>query len=151
VADAPPRLQRIAAYNVCVDGASRLLLCRLSAITEAPGSWTLPGGGIDFGEHPEAGALRELREETGLVGRIVSLLAVDSTHRSARDRSTNDVEVDYHAVRVIYRTEIVGGELRHETDESTDRAEWCTRDDVVTMPLVGLARLGLELAFGGKD
>ena len=85
------------------------------------------------------------------MGRIVSLLAVDSTHRSARDRSTNDIEVDYHAVRVIYRTEIVGGELRHETDESTDRAAWCTRDDVVTMPLVGLARLGLDLAFGGKD
>jgi len=46
------RVQRVAAYNVCVDDADRLLLCRLSGITEAPGSWTLPGGGIDFGEHP---------------------------------------------------------------------------------------------------
>jgi 8-oxo-dGTP diphosphatase len=151
VGDAAPRLQRIAAYNVCVDHESRLLLCRLSAITELPGSWTLPGGGIDFGEHPEAGALRELTEETGLVGRIVELLAVDSIRRAARDRSTGDVEVDYHAVRVIYRTEIIGGELRDETDESTDQAAWCARDDAVTMPLVGLGRLGLDLAFGGND
>jgi ADP-ribose pyrophosphatase YjhB (NUDIX family) len=77
------RIQRVAAYNVCLDGEGRLLLCRLSAITEAPGAWTLPGGGIDFGEHPEAGAIRELREETGLIGRIDKLLAVDSMHRPA--------------------------------------------------------------------
>jgi 8-oxo-dGTP diphosphatase len=139
-----PRVQRVAAYNVCLDARSRLLLCRLSTITERPGWWTLPGGGIDFGEHPEAGALRELTEETGLVGRIVGLLAVDSLQRVAR--ADDGVERDYHSVRIVYRTEIVGGALRHETDESTDRAQWCAREDVGTMPLVEMGRLGLELA-----
>ena len=138
-------MQRIAAYNVCVDEASRLLLCRLSNITERPGWWTLPGGGIDFGEHPEAGALRELTEETGLTGRIIELLAVDSLQRPARE--PDGTEIDYHSVRIVYRTEITGGALRHETDESTDRAEWCARDDVGTMPLVELGQLGVELAF----
>jgi ADP-ribose pyrophosphatase YjhB (NUDIX family) len=141
------RLQRIAAYNVCIDDASRLLMCRLSDITESPGSWTLPGGGIDFGEHPEAAALRELDEETGLTGRIVELLAVDSIRRTARG-STSDTRVDYHGVRIVYRTEITGGELRNETQESTDRAMWCTRDDLRTLPLVELGRLGTTLAFG---
>jgi ADP-ribose pyrophosphatase YjhB (NUDIX family) len=141
-----PRLQRVAAYNVCLDDSGRLLMCRLSAITERPGAWTLPGGGIDFGEHPEAGALRELTEETGLVGRIVELLAVDSLQRNYR-RPDTDVELDYHSVRIIYRTEIVGGELRHETDESTDRAAWCTRDALDALPLVELGRLGIELAY----
>jgi ADP-ribose pyrophosphatase YjhB (NUDIX family) len=145
VSDSARQIQRVAAYNVCVDDKSRLLLCRLSNITEQPGWWTLPGGGIDFGEHPEAGALRELTEETGLVGRIVELLAVDSLHRPAR--AEDGVEREYHSVRVIYRTEIIGGEFRHETDESTDRAAWCARDDVGTMPLVEMGRLGLELAF----
>jgi 8-oxo-dGTP diphosphatase len=138
-------MQRIAAYNVCVDEASRLLLCRLSNITERPGWWTLPGGGIDFGEHPEAGALRELNEETGLTGRITELLAVDSLQRPARE--PDGTEIDYHSVRIVYRTEITGGALRHETDESTDRAEWCARDDVGTMQLVELGQLGVELAF----
>jgi ADP-ribose pyrophosphatase YjhB (NUDIX family) len=140
-----PRLQRVAAYNVCRDDAGRLLMCRLSDITERPGHWTLPGGGIDFGEHPEAGALRELTEETGLVGRIVELLAVDSLRRAVRIEA--GVEQDYHAVRIVYRTEIVGGALRHETDESTDQAAWCTREDLASMPLVELGRLGVELAF----
>ena len=143
---ARPRLQRVAAYNVCVDRSSRLLLCRLSSITERPGYWTLPGGGIDFGEHPEAGALRELEEETGLVGRIVELLTVDSLQRVYR-RPGTDVELDYHSVRIVYRTEIVGGTLRHETDESTDRAAWWTREDLDTMPVVELGALGIQLAF----
>ena len=141
-----PRIQRVAAYNVIVDDRSRLLLCRLSNITERPGSWTLPGGGIDFGEHPEAGALRELHEETGLVGRIVELLAVDSLRREVR--TAQHVEADYHSVRIVYRTEIVGGELRHETDESTDRAAWCTRAELETLPLVEMGRVGVRLAFG---
>ena len=139
-------MQRVAAYNVCVDDAARLLMCRLSAITERPGSWTLPGGGIDFGEHPEVGALRELSEETGLVGRIIELLTVDSLQR-VYVRPGTDVAFDYHSVRIVYRTEIVGGDLRHETDESTDRAAWCTRAELDTFPLVELGRIGVELAF----
>jgi len=141
-----PRIQRIAAYNVCVDDANRLLLCRLSDITERPGAWTLPGGGIDFGEHPEAGALRELYEETGYVGRIVELLAVDSLRREVR--TANHAEADYHSVRIIYRTEIVSGDLRHETDESTDMAAWCTRADIEGMALVEMGRVGVRLAYG---
>ncbi len=149
-----PQYQRVAAYNVCVDDQSRLLLCRLSNITERPGAWTLPGGGIDFGEHPEAGAFRELHEESGLVGEIVELLAVDSLRRTLRAKERDRLgypegtECDYHSVRIIYRTRIVGGDLRDETDESTDMAAWFTREDVGTLPLVELGRVGAELAFG---
>jgi 8-oxo-dGTP diphosphatase len=50
-------------------------------------------------------------------------------------------------VRIIYRTEIAGGALRHETDESTDEAAWCTREDLASMPLVELGRIGIDLAF----
>lgn len=38
------------------------------------GKWLPPGGHLEEGEVPHQGALRELREETGLRGRIVNLL-----------------------------------------------------------------------------
>jgi 8-oxo-dGTP diphosphatase len=134
------RKQRIAAYSVCVDADARLLVCRLSGITERPGWWTLPGGGVEFGEHPEQAALRELREETGYTGRIAELLTVDSITRD-----------DYHSVRVVYRTEITGGALTHEQEESTDMAAWCSRADLAGMLLVGMGELGVRLAYGERS
>jgi putative (di)nucleoside polyphosphate hydrolase len=34
--------------------------------SDAPGAWQMPQGGIDNGEEPQAAALRELAEETGV-------------------------------------------------------------------------------------
>src|SRR3954451_24663534 len=41
---------------------------------ERPGSWQLPQGGIEEGEHADAAAWRELKEETGLTEQHVRLL-----------------------------------------------------------------------------
>ncbi len=115
--------QRIAAYGVCVNEQHDLLLCRLNDQTTSPGAWTLPGGGIDFGEHPIDAVVRECAEETGLVVEVCELLTVDSIARHIR-RQPDGVLIDYHAVRVIYRVAVVGGSLRDELDNSTDRAAW---------------------------
>ena len=134
-------LTRIAAYCVVTDEAGRVLLCRLSAAELDVGKWTLPGGGLDFGEDPAAGALRELNEETGLVGRVTDLLGTDSQVYAPRGGR----QVPLHAIRIIFRAEPVMADLRHELDGSTDRAEWFSRDQLSTIPLVDLVERGLEL------
>ena len=48
---------------VVEDEQGRILLVRHTYLS----GWHLPGGGVDPGESTEAAALRELREETGLV------------------------------------------------------------------------------------
>lgn len=42
----------------------------------ASDAWQMPQGGIDEGETPEAAALRELEEETGIASGLIEILAV---------------------------------------------------------------------------
>ena len=38
-------------------------------------AWQMPQGGLDEGEEPQAGALRDLEEETGIVPALVEIVA----------------------------------------------------------------------------
>lgn len=141
----PRRVTRVAAYALCTDGDA-ILLSRIApgATADSDGMWTLPGGGVDFGEHPRDAALRELTEETGLVGEIQALADVDSWAGRFGDPRAGD-QVDFHAVRILYRVRVVGGALRDEVDGTTDACAWMTRDDLERLPLVDLARTGARI------
>ncbi|HEX6139467.1 MAG TPA: NUDIX domain-containing protein [Candidatus Limnocylindria bacterium] len=145
----PPDRQvtRLAAYALCTD-ADRILMCRIApGPWTAVGRWTLPGGGLDFGEPPAVGAIRELEEETGLIGEVEGLADVFSW--SARWLHPADgADEAFHAIQIVYRVRIVGGELRDEPDGSTDRAAWLALEELPKVPLVRLAWEGVRLAFG---
>jgi ADP-ribose pyrophosphatase YjhB (NUDIX family) len=136
---------RIGGYALCVD-EDRILLSRLSVIEVDFGAWTLPGGGVDFGEHPDAAVIRELEEETGLRGEIEDVAGVFS-HVYGRSRAAEGH--DLHFLGILYRIRIVGGELRDEVGGTTDAAAWIPRGELGSIRLVELARFGIELAFGG--
>ncbi len=129
---------RVGAYVVCVRDGS-ILLSRFAR----SGRWTLPGGGIDHGEHPEAAAIREVMEETGYVISLGPLIGVDS----ARWKHAHEGRpIDMHAVRILYTGQVVGGELRFELDGSTDMAEWVPLDDVRRRTHSSLVDVGLAAA-----
>jgi ADP-ribose pyrophosphatase YjhB (NUDIX family) len=135
----------VAAYALCRDEAGRILLCRIAPSILAGEVWTLPGGGLDFGEAPAAAVVRELTEETGYDGEIVEL--ADVSDRLFTDPFP-DAQEDgrLHAIRIVYRVRITGGELRDEPDGSTDTCAWFTLGEAQDLHLGELARRSLALA-----
>ncbi len=139
------RVTRVSAYALCVEDG-RILLCRIApGYWSGAGAWTLPGGGLAFGEPSRDGAIRELAEETGLAGEVIGLADVLTwTGRWIHPR--DGVDEAYHGVQIVYRVRITGGDLRDEVDGSTDHAEWFSLDEAGALPLVDLAREALRLA-----
>jgi 8-oxo-dGTP diphosphatase len=135
--------QRVAAYGLVVRDA-RLLLVRLTALAPTPGHWSLPGGGIDFGEHPADAVVRELYEETGLHGQVREVLDVDS----AVKETVIDQELvqRYHAVRILYRVEVdTDGPLEVvDTGGSSEAPTWHACADVGALLLTPIAALALH-------
>jgi 8-oxo-dGTP pyrophosphatase MutT (NUDIX family) len=132
---------RVAAYAVCVrDG--RLLMARWVA-GDGTRRWTLPGGGVEHGEDPYDTVVREAEEETGYTVEPVALLGLDSVRRTYPRRL--GTHADFHGLHILYEARVTGGELRHETNGSTDRAAWHPLEAVPALPRVGLVDTGLHL------
>jgi 8-oxo-dGTP diphosphatase len=132
----------VAAYALCLDGDGRILLCRASFPIRVAGLWGLPGGGLEFGEDPAGGVIRELAEETGLEGKVLSLEGISS--------STFELDVaegggEFHKVRVLYRVEVTGGSLRDEVGGTTDRCAWLEPAEAGRLRLDDLATMALDL------
>lgn len=142
--DSAPRHQRLAAYAVVV-AAHRVLLCRLSERVTDSELWTLPGGGVEHGEHPRDAVVREVHEETGLDVVVGETARVHSVHHPDFER---DGRWDYHSVRLVYDGRVPDDAPEPRVVEvggTTAEARWFPLADVVAgqVPLVPLARAEL--------
>jgi 8-oxo-dGTP pyrophosphatase MutT (NUDIX family) len=126
---------RVAAYALITDEEGRLLLPHWSEAAHS--GWTMPGGGIDPGEHPADAAVREVFEETGYDVELDGLLGVDSFIVPGADR-VHTPDRPMHALRIVYRAHITGGELRVEENGTTDDVAWHTPVEVDALDRVEL-------------
>jgi ADP-ribose pyrophosphatase YjhB (NUDIX family) len=109
----------------------------LATRTEAPygGMFTLPGGLVELGESLEAAALRELREETGVLARIVGFNR--QVEHIARDLSGR---VERHYVILSFVAVWVDGEA--QTGAEAGEVLWRAPDDLEGLSLTpGLAHI----------
>jgi 8-oxo-dGTP diphosphatase len=132
--------RRIGAYGIVRDERGHVLLVRSSPLSNHPGRWTLPGGGLDHGEDPTLGLVREFREETGLLVEPVRLIEVNSDLVEFPWRG-----VLLHHDRIFFEVSILGGALLAEADGTTDLPEWVAPQDVSTLDLVPFSARALGL------
>lgn len=133
---------RLAAYAVLVDDRERILLALWNEVAEP--LWTLPGGGVELDETIDAGAIREVREETGYDVELGRVLGVDTIVVAPEER-TVDRDRWFRGIRVVYDAVVVRGKLRDEVDGTTDEARWIPLADVPDLARVELVDVGLRL------
>lgn len=120
-------VQQTREFNVLAGAAtvhdgSFLLLKRSSREAFLPDVWGIPAGQVRHDEDPEAACLRELREETGLCGKVADLLGY-STFASRR----NDVQLSNLQLNFLVYVSV--SEVRLDRTSHSD-FKWIPLDDL---------------------
>jgi 8-oxo-dGTP diphosphatase len=132
-----PELPLVGVGAIIIEGGRVLLVKR--AHPPIQGQWSIPGGVLEVGEMVREAAIREAREETGLLVEPGELLGV-------YDRILRDSEhrIQYHYVLIDFLCRPVGGELLAASDAA--EVQWFRRDE---LPALQLAEDTSEVIWKG--
>lgn len=139
--DRPVPFQRLSAYAVVqadYQGVPSVLLTTFTRSRRLV--WGLPGGGLDPGEDPADGAVRETWEETGQQVRVTAPLQVVSRHWTGPSPAGR-LE-DYHAVSAVYQARCPAPvpPVVHDVGGSTAAAAWIPLADLPVTPVLDWQR-----------
>jgi 8-oxo-dGTP diphosphatase len=98
------------------------------ALIHVRNRWGLPKGHVEEGERVEETALREVREETGLEGRVVKKLG--DIRYSYRDKTKEGEPIRIYKRVHFYLLRYVKGDVR-DHDHEVDEARWFPMDQVI--------------------
>jgi ADP-ribose pyrophosphatase YjhB (NUDIX family) len=133
-----PDLPLVGVGAIIIEDARVLLVKRLHPPLQA--QWSIPGGVLEVGELIREAAVREAREETGLIVEPGDLLGVYDRVLRAEQR------VQYHYVLIDFLCRRVGGNLQAADDAAEVR--WFTREE---LPALKLAEDTLDVIRKGFE
>lgn len=99
---------------------NKILLVKRAPNLYNGGKWALPGGYLDRDENTSEGVLRELKEETGYEGKIISLFRVNDDPDRPREDTQN---VDF-----VYLVEV--REKTGDHDIESSETKWFSFKDL---------------------
>jgi 8-oxo-dGTP diphosphatase len=89
-------LQKVSASAVVLNKEGKLLVVKRAEDDNfLPGTWELPGGGVDFLEEPRVGVRRELKEECGIDVDVLHPLTEFSFVMPTEEGEKHTVEIIY--------------------------------------------------------
>lgn len=132
-----PEVPLVGIGSIIIEGDRVVLVKR--AHPPIQGQWSIPGGVLEVGELVREAAIREAREETGLIVEPGELLGVFD--RILRD---SEKRVQYHYVLIDFLCKRVSGDLLAASDAAEVR--WFTPDE---LPALNLAEDTLEVIQKG--
>ena len=121
-----PEVPLVGVGAIIIEDARVVLVKRAHPPLQA--QWSIPGGVLEVGELVREAAVREAREETGLIVEPADLLGV-------YDRVLRDLEqrVQYHYVLIDFLCRRVGGDLLAASDAA--EVGWFTREQLPALRL----------------
>ena len=121
-----PELPLVGVGSIIIENGRVLLVKRVHPPIQ--GQWSIPGGVLEVGELVREAAIREAREETGLIVEPGELLGIYD-----RILRTPEKRVQYHYVLVDFLCRRIGGELLAASDAAEVR--WFTREELPALTL----------------
>jgi 8-oxo-dGTP pyrophosphatase MutT (NUDIX family) len=116
-----PNSRKASASAFVTDGAGRVLLLR----RPDNGLWTIPTGGVKKNETVAAAAVRETREETGLLVTVTGLVGIFSDPRHIIEYADGEVR---QPINICFRATPAGGHLT--TTEEASEVVWAEPADL---------------------
>jgi len=131
-----PEIPLVGIGAIIIEGDRIVLVKRANPPIQ--GHWSIPGGVLEVGEMVREAAVREAREETGLIVEPGELLGVYDRILEHR--------VQYHYVLIDFLCRPLGGELLAASDAAEVR--WFTREE---LPALNLADDTLDVIKQGFE
>ena len=128
-------IHRVVSKVVIVNSREEVLMAKVSR-GFFTGCWTLPGGFVDYGEHPREAAVREALEELGVAIEIPDPInSIDKNDGSedgaiVQAKIFNDEGINWVSFTYKCKADLEGQEISPKDDE-IEEARWFTKEEAI--------------------
>jgi len=108
------------------------------------GMWAFPGGFVDVNETLEHAAIRELEEETGIIGVVLEQFYVfDAINRDPRHRT----------ISVVYTGNVLSRNIYFKANDDARNVRWFNVNEISTLAFdhAEILKKAVESVLFGKD